>query len=242
MRGWCGVARDSSRAKRARSARARRLRARTHAVRHHSRVSARHLGCPDPAPGDTIAQRAPSQPSPSPVPQSPCRVLSSAEKRPGSRQDIRQPLNVRRNTDERKRQKRRRVVRCGVRWWSVQTPPFARNRPASLQLSHRNLTSVRDPGPWPRRTLSIRADKTCSEPVRRNEYWSWTNSVPAHSCFHRAFALHSSVNQDMKQHTKSRRPFDPATRACLLYAGSQAESRCSAIRKFKTDVNGCPLR
>jgi len=46
----------------------------------------------------------------------------------------------------------------------------------------------------------------------------------------------------MKQHTKSRRPFDPATRACLLYAGSQAESRCSAIRKFKTDVNGCPLR
>jgi hypothetical protein len=122
MRGWCGVARDSSRAKRARSARARRLRARTHAVRHHSRVSARHLGCRDPAPGDTIAQRAPSQPSPSPVPQSPCRVLSSAEKRPGSRQDIRQPLNIRRNTDERKRQKRRRVVRCGVQWWSVQTP------------------------------------------------------------------------------------------------------------------------
>ena len=29
--------------------------------------------------------RAPSQPCPSPVPQSPCRVLSSAEKRPDSR-------------------------------------------------------------------------------------------------------------------------------------------------------------
>jgi NAD(P)-dependent dehydrogenase (short-subunit alcohol dehydrogenase family) len=41
---------------------------------------------------------------------------------------------------------------------------------ASLQLSHRTPTAVRDPGVRPRKTLSPSAEKTCTKPVRRNPY------------------------------------------------------------------------
>jgi hypothetical protein len=83
-----------------------------------------------------------------------------------------------------------------------------------LPPSHWILTSCRDPGASPRKTLSTRAATTCTKPVRRNQYsfwpisysqyWFWTKSVPPHSCFFRAVALHSNGNQNMKPLTKSR--------------------------------------
>lgn len=41
---------------------------------------------------------------------------------------------------------------------------------ASQQPSQRTLTSARDSGVWPRKTLSVRAEKNCTKPVRGNQY------------------------------------------------------------------------